>query len=221
MKRFPFFAVAATVMAFTATVGAQGPKAGTTGAMKAHAGTQTTKTGGTSAPKGGAQAGAKKATASGQSASTKTNQGKSGKTSTTTSTGDSTETTTSTDTTAAADAPEPNAVSLKIGKNPAQLAKIQPQLDALGLTLDEATKGFRNQGQFLAALNAAKNRNLDFLALQEAMTVEGMSLGQAAKKVQNTPPAPEPPPADTGTTGTTSTTSTSSTSSTSTSTTPQ
>ena len=221
MKRFPFFAVAATVMAFTATVGAQGPKAGTTGATKAHTGTQTPKTGGTSAPKGGAQAGAKKATASGQSASTKTNQGKSGKTSTTTSTGDSTETTTSTDTTAAADAPEPNAVSLKIGKNPAQLAKIQPQLDALGLTLDEATKGFRNQGQFIAALNAAKNRNLDFLALQEAMTVEGMSLGQAAKKVQNTPPAPEPPPADTGTTGTTSTTSTSSTSSTSTSTTPQ
>ena len=77
---------------------------------------------------------------------------------------------------------------LKIGKNPAQLAKIQPQLDALGLTLEEATKGFRNQGQFIAALNAAKNHNLDFVALQEAMTVDGMSLGQAAKKVANTPP---------------------------------
>ena len=82
---------------------------------------------------------------------------------------------------------------MKIGKNPAQLAKIQPQLDALGLTLEEATKGFRNQGQFIAALNAAKNHNLDFVALQEAMTVDGLSLGQAAKKVANTPPPAETP----------------------------
>jgi hypothetical protein len=84
------------------------------------------------------------------------------------------------------------------------MAKIQPQLDALGLTLDEATKGFRNQGQFIAALNAATNRNLDFVALQEAMTLDGMSLGQAAKKVANTPPPTETPDgdADAGTGGT-------------------
>jgi hypothetical protein len=94
---------------------------------------------------------------------------------------------------------------MKINKNPAQLAKIQPQLDALGLTLEEATSGFRNQGQFIAALNAAKNRNLDFVALQEAMTVEGMSLGQAAKKVANTPPPAETPEGDAGTGGTGST----------------
>ena len=93
-------------------------------------------------------------------------------------------------------------MSLKLGKNPAQLARIQPQLDALGLTLEEATKGFRNQGQFIAALNAARNHNLDFVALQEAMTVEGMSLGQAAKKVANTPPPAETPEGDAGTGGT-------------------
>jgi len=61
----------------------------------------------------------------------------------------------------------------------------------MGLTLEEATAGFRNQGQFIAALNVSKNRGLDFVALQEAMTVDGLSLGQAAKKVLNTPPAPE------------------------------
>jgi len=97
-----------------------------------------------------------------------------------------------------ADAPANN-LATKITNNPAQLAKIQPQLDALGLTLDEATAGFRNQGQFIAALNAAKNRNLDFVALQEAMTVEGLSLGQAAKKVANTPPPAETPDGDAGT----------------------
>jgi hypothetical protein len=70
------------------------------------------------------------------------------------------------------------------------------------LTLEEATKGFRNQGQFIAALNAAKNHNLDFVALQEAMTVDGMSLGQAAKKVANTPPPAETPDGDAGTGGT-------------------
>jgi hypothetical protein len=97
-----------------------------------------------------------------------------------------------------ADAPANN-LATKLTNNPAQLAKIQPQLDALGLTLEEATAGFRNQGQFIAALNAAKNRNLDFVALQEAMTVEGLSLGQAAKKVANTPPPAETPEGDAGT----------------------
>jgi len=42
--------------------------------------------------------------------------------------------------------------------------------------------------------------------LQQAMTVDGLSLGQAAKKILNAPPAPEAPAGDsttgTGTTGT-------------------
>jgi hypothetical protein len=92
-------------------------------------------------------------------------------------------------------------VSIKIGKNAALLAKIQPQLDALGLTLEEATAGFRNQGRFIAALNVAKNRNLDFLAIQEAMA-GGASLGQAAKNAPPAPTAPTAPAGDTSTTGT-------------------
>jgi hypothetical protein len=65
------------------------------------------------------------------------------------------------------------------------------------MTLEQASAGFRNQGQFIAALNASKNRGLPFAELQKAMTMDGMSLGQAAKHVQTLPPAPAP------TTGTT------------------
>jgi hypothetical protein len=93
------------------------------------------------------------------------------------------------------------------------------------MSLEEASAGFRNQGQFIAALNASKNRQVDFIQLKQAMTVDGMSLGQAAKQVQNAP-APAPAPAGsgttsgsgttTGTTGSGTTTSTTSTSATST-----
>ena len=58
-----------------------------------------------------------------------------------------------------------------------------------GMTLEQASSGFRNQGQFIAALNASKNRGLPFADLQKAMTVDGMSLGQAAKTVKAMPPA--------------------------------
>jgi hypothetical protein len=67
------------------------------------------------------------------------------------------------------------------------------------MSLEEASAGFRNQGQFIAALNASKNRQVDFVQLKEAMTVDGLSLGQAAKQVQNAP-APAPAPAGSGTT---------------------
>jgi len=78
------------------------------------------------------------------------------------------------------------------------------------MTLDEATTGFRNQGQFIAALNASANHpNVSFADLQEAMTVDGLSLGQAMKKVQSAPTTTEA-------TGTTSTTTLSGTSTTST-----
>jgi hypothetical protein len=87
------------------------------------------------------------------------------------------------------------------------------------MSIEEASAGFRNQGQFIAALNASKNRQIDFIQLKQAMTVDGMSLGQAAKQVQNAP-APAPAPAGsgttTGTTGTGTTTGSTSTSGTST-----
>jgi hypothetical protein len=209
MKLFRLFTVTAAAVALASTASAQSRGAG---APKAPHTTSAPK----GAPKAGTSTGSGKSAAPGQLAKS-TDGSKPGK-----GTGRSKpstseqETTTPTDTTADADAPEANALALKISKNSAQMARIQPQLDALGLTLDEATKGFRNQGQFLAALNASTSRHLDFLALQEAMTgPDKLSLGQAAKKVANTPPETETPPAPTGTTGTTGTTTTGTTGTTS------
>jgi hypothetical protein len=56
-----------------------------------------------------------------------------------------------------------------------------------GMTLNEATTGFRNQGQFIAALEQAANHpNISFADLQQAMTVDGLSLGQAMKQLRST-----------------------------------
>ena len=96
----------------------------------------------------------------------------------------------------------PNALSMKLGKNPAQLAKVQAMLPE-GMTLEAATAGFRNQGQFIAALNASKNQGVTFADLQQAMTVDGLSLGQAVKQLRNAPAeAPEAPQTTTTTTST-------------------
>jgi hypothetical protein len=92
---------------------------------------------------------------------------------------------------------------MKLSSNPSQLAKVQTMLPD-NMTLEQASSGFRNQGQFIAALNASKNRGLPFADLQKAMTVDGMSLGQAAKMVKAMPPAVAPAPGTTTpTTGTT------------------
>ena len=209
MKRFPFLTVVTAVAMTATTASAQGKGAGaaksphvttapTSGGQSSHGPATSTGSGKPSTLPGSgksASAGSNKPTTAG--ASTSHGGGnKSGSTSSSTSTSTTGTTTGTTETTEAA---PPNAVSTKIAGNPKQLARLQPQLDALGLTLEEATAGFRNQGQFIAAMNVAKNRGIDFVALQEAMTVDGLSLGQAAKKVLNTPPAPEAPTGDAGT----------------------
>jgi hypothetical protein len=73
-----------------------------------------------------------------------------------------------------------------------------------GMTLEQASAGFRNQGQFVAALNASKSRNIPFDQLQKAMTVDGLSLGQAMQSLKGatttTPPPTTTTPPPTGTT---------------------
>ena len=95
----------------------------------------------------------------------------------------------------------PNALSTKLSQHPQQLARLTAMLPE-GMTLEQATTGFRNQGQFIAALNASKNQGVSFADLQTAMTVDGLSLGQAVKQLRNAPPAPDAPeaPATGGTT---------------------
>ena len=90
-------------------------------------------------------------------------------------------------------------IAAKIARNPQQLARITAMLPA-GMTLDQAAAGFRNQGQFIAALNASKNQGVAFADLQKAMTVDGLSLGQAVRQLR-----PEPPPTTTPSTTSTTT----------------
>ena len=85
-------------------------------------------------------------------------------------------------------------IATKISRNPQQLARLTAMLPPR-MTLDQAAAGFRNQGQFIAALNASKNQGIAFADLQKAMTVDGLSLGQAVRQLR-----PQPPPTTTSTT---------------------
>ncbi len=76
-----------------------------------------------------------------------------------------------------------------------------------GMTLEQATAGFRNQGQFIAALNASKHQGVPFTDLQKAMTVDGLSLGQAVRQLKTAPASTSGTSSTTGT-GTTTTTTT-------------
>jgi len=57
----------------------------------------------------------------------------------------------------------------KISRNPKLAAKIASRLPS-DMTLAQASAGFRNQGQFLAAVNVSRNLGIDFVKLQTAMT---------------------------------------------------
>jgi hypothetical protein len=62
-----------------------------------------------------------------------------------------------------------NPIARKISSHPQLAAKVAALLPA-GLTLNQASKGFKNQGQFLAALHASKDLNIPFAQLKAEMT---------------------------------------------------
>jgi hypothetical protein len=56
-----------------------------------------------------------------------------------------------------------------------------------GMTLAQASSGFRNQGQFIAALHVSQNHNILFADLKQAMTgPDALSLGQAIRTLRPT-----------------------------------
>jgi len=72
-----------------------------------------------------------------------------------------------------------NPIAAKISSHPQQAARIERMLPA-GMTLNQASLGFRNQGQFIAALHVSQNLHIPFVDLKRAMTgPNAMSLGQA------------------------------------------
>lgn len=79
-----------------------------------------------------------------------------------------------------------NPIAAKISAKPQLDARISAMLPK-NMTLDQASRGFKNQGQFIAALHVSQNLGCDcFKQLQTDMTKKNMSLGQAIQDVKKT-----------------------------------
>jgi hypothetical protein len=75
-------------------------------------------------------------------------------------------------------------LSSRIESNTALAAKVKPLLPE-NTTLSQASAGFKNQGQFIAALHVAQNLHIPFDQLKAKMTgSESMSLGAAIHAVK-------------------------------------
>jgi hypothetical protein len=74
-------------------------------------------------------------------------------------------------------------VQQKLQKNTNLASKLRSRLPA-GTDLMLAAAGFRNLGQFNAAVNASYNHQLPFAEIKTRMVDQGMSLGQAVKEVR-------------------------------------
>ena len=70
-----------------------------------------------------------------------------------------------------------------VPKNPKLQARLQAMLPE-GTTLDEAAAGFKNQGQFIAAVHASERLDVPFQDLKVKMVDEGASLGQAIQTLK-------------------------------------
>jgi hypothetical protein len=71
----------------------------------------------------------------------------------------------------------------EIQSNPALSERLAPLLPE-GMTVEEAAFGFKNTGQFVAALHVAKNLNIPFHALRARMIEGGESLGEAIRALR-------------------------------------
>jgi hypothetical protein len=75
-------------------------------------------------------------------------------------------------------------IAASIAKDPRLEARVKAMLPA-GMTLEQASEGFRNQGQFIAALQASKNLDINFADLKAEMTGDPpLTLGQAIEKLK-------------------------------------
>lgn len=78
-----------------------------------------------------------------------------------------------------------NPIAAKIASHPQLNQKVTTLLPA-GMTLNQASAGFKNQGQFLAALNVSRNLNIPFVQLKADMVTNHLSLGQAIQDLRPT-----------------------------------
>lgn len=76
-------------------------------------------------------------------------------------------------------------VQQKLQRNTSLASKLQSRLPA-GTDLNAAALGFRNLGQFVAAVNVSNNLGIPFAQLKTRMVDQGMSLGQAIQDARPT-----------------------------------
>jgi len=74
-------------------------------------------------------------------------------------------------------------VQQKLVKNTNLASKLQSRLPA-GTTVQDAAAGFRNLGQFVAAVNVSHNLNIPFNKLKTDMVTKNMSLGQSIQQLK-------------------------------------
>ena len=78
-----------------------------------------------------------------------------------------------------------NPIAAKIAAKPQLNARITALLPD-GMTLNQASSGFKNQGQFIAALHVSQNLGIPFKDLKNDMTVKHLSLGQSIQDLKPT-----------------------------------
>lgn len=102
---------------------------------------------------------------------------------TTSSTTTRTRTTTTTSGATKTTTPMLNPIAAKISAKPQLNTKVTAMLPK-NMTLDRASEGFKNQGQFIAALHVSKNVGVSFKDLKNDMTKKNMSLGQSIQDLK-------------------------------------
>src|SRR3954464_6084496 len=81
--------------------------------------------------------------------------------------------------------PSPSPIATKIQSHPNLAAKVTAMLPP-GMTMNQAALGFKNQGQFIAALHASQRTGIPFADLKRAMVRHHESLGQAVHSLRPT-----------------------------------
>ena len=84
-----------------------------------------------------------------------------------------------------------NPLADKISGKPKLAAKIASRLPS-DMTLAQATTGFKNQGQFIAAVNVSNNLGIDFVKLQTAMTGQTVKVDPKTHAITTTPTGDAP-----------------------------
>ena len=115
-------------------------------------------------------------------------------TTTTTTTAKTTPSTTSTKTTTAPAATTTpitplNPIAAKIYSHPQLTSKLTTMLPK-GMTLNQASAGFKNQGQFIAALHVSRNLGIPFKDLRTQMVTDHRSLGQSIQTLKKSADSP-------------------------------